>query len=86
MRLPDEASDDEAPDGVPIGPVEVADALGLPEPQATRLHNALHRRGLWTLREAKRQPAALQGALQAALNMDVQLLMKAFADFESQVL
>jgi len=84
VRLPDEASDDEAADGVPVGPVEVADALGLPEPVATRLHNELHRRGLWNLREVKRRPDALLGALQATLNVDVQVLLKAFSDYESQ--
>lgn len=86
VRLPDEAGDDEAPDGIPVGPPDVVDALGLPEPFATSLHNELHRRGLWNVKIVSRRPELLQGALQAALKVDVQLLQEAFAKYEREAL
>ena len=78
VRLPDGAGDDEAPMGIPIGPPDVVDAVGLPEPLATRLHNLLHQKGLFTAEIVRRQPQALQSALLAALKIDVHLLMDAY--------
>lgn len=62
-----------------IGPPEgLVDSLGLPEPFATNLHNALHRRGLLTYTAVCKDPRGLQGALQETLNLDVQRLSEAF--------
>jgi hypothetical protein len=85
VQLPDEASDDEAASGIPVGPPDVVDALALPEPIATRLHNQLHSRGLWTYKDVAKRPGAVQGALQSALQVDVQLLAEAFKQYESEV-
>ena len=78
VSLPDDVPDSEAIKGIPIGPPDVVDVLGLPEPLATRLHNELHRRGLWNHREIRRRPGALTGALQAALRVDFQMLSNAY--------
>jgi hypothetical protein len=68
-----------------IGPPEgVVDAIGLPEPFATRLHNCLHARGVFTLREASKTNILL-GALQDALSIDVQRLNEAYFRYEEEV-
>jgi len=78
VSLPDDVPDSEAIKGIPIGPPDIVDALGLPEPFATRLHNELHRRSLWNIREIKRRPGALTAALQATLRVDFQTLSNAY--------
>jgi len=65
-----------------IGPGEgIVDTLGLPEPFATRVHNCLHARGIITYRDACR-PDAIKGALQEALNVDIQRLNEAYFRYE----
>lgn len=69
-----------------LGPPEgLVDALGLPEPFATNLHNILCDRGLINLAAIKKTPNALAGALQEALMLDVQKLTEAFFQFEQEV-
>lgn len=82
VRLPDDVDDNEADRGIPIGPPDVVDKLGLPEPIATRLHNELHRRRLWTLHDLERRPRDITGALQAAYRVDAQRLMEAYHEWE----
>lgn len=61
-----------------IGPPElIVDELGLPEPFATNLHNVLFSRRIINLVDACK-PNALLGALQEALNIDVQRLNEAY--------
>lgn len=68
-----------------IGPPEgVVDLLELPEPFATRLHNLLYDRKLWSTQEIRKQPKALLGALQAALKIDVQTLHSAYVEYEKE--
>jgi len=68
-----------------IGPPEgVVDVLALPEPFATRLHNCLHARGVFSQRVASR-PNVLLGALQDALSLDVQRLNEAYFRYEEEV-
>lgn len=55
-----------------------------PEPFATRLHNVLHSRGLYTYDDIIRSPKALQGALQEALDIDVQTLSQRFYEFQGK--
>jgi len=67
-----------------IGPVEgLVDALGLPEPFATRLHNILYERGILKYEDA-RKPHVLIGALQEAYNVDAQLILEKFSEFEKE--
>lgn len=64
---------------VTIGPPEgLVDSLELPKPIATRLHNALHRRGILTAKDAATKHKQLLGALQEALGVDAQRLMQAY--------
>ena len=76
--LPEGAPDSDAPIGIQIGPPDVVDDLGLPEPLATRLHNLLHKRGLYSSKEVMKQPNSLLSALQKALSVDVHKLMVAY--------
>lgn len=69
-----------------IGPPEgLVDELGLPEPFATRLHNALYERGLLSYEDVKRAPQNLLGALQEALAVDQQKLSEAFFSYTQEV-
>lgn len=62
-----------------IGPPEgIVDALELPEPFATRLHNILFNRGLLTYEDVVKNPKQLLGAMQEALSLDVQKLQEAY--------
>lgn len=82
--LPDNVPDSQAEIGILIGPPDIVDEVGIPEPLATRLHNLLHRRGLYNIRAARKNPNALQGALQAALKVDMNILMQAFQESERE--
>src|SRR5688572_19079747 len=67
-----------------IGPPEgLVDSLNLPEPFATNLHNVLYRRRIFTYQDAGKHQNLL-GALQEALNLDVQRLAEAFSKFEKE--
>lgn len=69
-----------------LGPPEgLVDALEMPEPFATNLHNVLYRRHIYTYADASRGNI-LTGALQEALNVDVQRLTEVFSTFEKEVL
>lgn len=63
-------------------PPGLVDALNLPEPYATRLHNELHRRGLFRLRDVQRKSADVQAALMAALRVDLQVIVAQFVALE----
>lgn len=82
VRLPDSASEKDAEMGVPVGPPDVVEALGLPEPFATRLHNMLFDHQLWSLKAVRKKPKLLFHILQRALKVDIQLLMHAFRELE----
>ncbi len=82
VMLPDDAPDEEAPMGIPIGPPDVVDHLGLPEPLATRLHNLLHERGLFDVRTLRKSGNVLTGVWQTALRVDVNRLHQAFLESE----
>lgn len=67
------------------GPVEgLVDELELPEEFATRLHNALHRRGILTYNDAVKKSAQLMAALQEAYRLDAQRLMQAFYNSQNE--
>ena len=79
-KLPDEAPMEEAPMGMPVGPPDVVDYIGLPEPLATRLHNLLHERELFTIDDVRKRPRVLFGVLQSALKVDVNILMEGYRE------
>lgn len=69
---------------VKVGPPEgLVDTLGLPGDIATRLHNILYDRKLFTYKDISRPGAAI-GALQEALSVDAQALAEAFAQYEKE--
>lgn len=82
VMLPDDSPDEEAPMGIPVGPPDVVDHLGLPEPLATRLHNLLHERGLFDVKILRKNDRALFGVWQTALRVDVNRLFQAFLESE----
>jgi len=78
-------SEDIPPGGyIKLGPPEgLVDTLGLPEEIATRLHNILYDRKLFTYKDISR-PGAAFGAMQEALSVDAQKLAEAFALYETE--
>jgi len=80
VRLADDIPDSEAHKGIPIGPPDIADVLGLPEPFATKLHNTLFDRKLWSIKEVKQQKDCLRGVMQAVLQIDVHTLHNAYVN------
>lgn len=68
-----------------VGPAEgLVDELKLPEPFATRLHNALYERGIINAKDASRKPKDVTGALQEALSVDAQMLVEMYHKFEKE--
>jgi hypothetical protein len=55
-----------------------------PEPFATRLHNVLHARGILTYEDVVKKPNVLRGALQEALDIDVQILSQRYFEFQGK--
>jgi hypothetical protein len=82
VQLPDEAPDSEAELGIPIGPPDIDALLPLPEPFATRLHNELYRRGIFSLTDTIKRQNEVRAALLAACNLDVQTIQAKFYEFE----
>lgn len=82
VELPDGVPDDGAALGVPVGPPAVCDALELPEAVGTRLHNELHRRGLFVLRDVQSRPGDLRAAIMAALRLDLQTIEEQYRSLE----
>jgi len=85
VLLPDGEVIERAPTGIPVGPPDVVDAMGLTEPLATRLHNELFARGLFTADDARRKPSELQAAILAAAKVDAQTVYKAYVETEEAV-
>lgn len=82
VLLPDGAPDEDASIGIPVGPTDVVDALGLAEEHATRLHNNLFRRGIFTVKEATSKPNELVAAVLATFKVDAQRIMEEFKRLE----
>lgn len=78
------SEDDQSSAFIIVGPPEfLVDELGLPEPLATNLHNALYERRIFTYRDASKGNAAL-GAWQQALQGEVHRLVERFIIFEHE--
>jgi len=84
VELDDNDPEEDAYLGIPIGPPDVVDELELPDPFATRIHNMLFEKGLWSINELRKQPKALHGVLQAALKIDVQTLHTAYVNYSQE--
>lgn len=84
VALPDGMGDEQAAMGAPIGPPDLDDVLGWPEPFASRLHNLLFERGIISAEDAKRHPQVVQGAVLAAFKADAQVVIQAFQEIEGR--
>lgn len=78
VLLPNDASDNDAALGVPLGPPDL-EPLGLPIPLERRLHAELVNRGLWTYNDVLKHKQSLFAAWQAALGVDAMRLMSLYA-------
>jgi hypothetical protein len=83
VELPDEVPDSQASMGIPVGPPDVVDHLNLPEPFATTLHNQLFERGLLTAQDVRHKTGSLQGAIAAAMMVDVARIHEAYVYLET---
>lgn len=70
VQVPDDSPEYTWQYGIVIGPPDLS-GLGLPPAVTTRLHNELFNRGLITKNDVRKKANEVQGALQAALNVDV---------------
>lgn len=77
--VPEGAPQDTWAYGVIVGPPDLG-SLGLPIEVERRLHNELHARGLITAVNVRKNMQLLQGALQAALRVDAQLILQAYEE------
>ena len=67
-----------------VGPPEgLMESMGLPEPFATRLHNILFDRRIFTYKDVSGSRIAT-GVLQEALQIDAQILAEAFSNYEKE--
>lgn len=70
---------------IKIGPPEgLVDALGLPEPFATNLHNILFQRNVLSYEDVRKNSNNLLGALQEALRIDAQILSEEFFKYRQE--
>lgn len=67
-----------------IGPPEgMVDELGLPADIATKLHNALYYRGVFTSGDAAKK-GVLTGVIQEVYLLEAQTLLEKFQEFEKE--
>ena len=78
VQLPDDASDEDAELGIPLGPPSL-EPLDLPIELERRLHAELVRRGLFTYNDVLRHKGELIAAWQTALTVDAMRLMSLYA-------
>jgi hypothetical protein len=69
--IPQSVSDADAQRGVPVGPPSLED-LELPLAIEVRLHNQLHARRLFTIKDVKARRRDIVGALLAVFKLDAQ--------------
>lgn len=77
VQVPENADPETWKYGITIGPPDLS-GLGLPPVVTTRLHNELFNRGLITKNDVRKRTSDVQGALQAALNVDVSLITQLY--------
>lgn len=67
-----------------VGPPDgLMEMMGLPEPFATRLHNILYERRIFSYKDISSGKIA-SGVLQEALQIDAQILAEAFYNYEKE--
>ena len=84
VMLPNGLDDIDA--GTVIGPPDVVDLLDLPERMATKLHNELFNRKLFSYKDVSKRPGEMQGAIQKMLRLDVATLSTAYHQYEKEAL
>jgi hypothetical protein len=77
VSLPDDASVNDAPHGIPVGPPSL-EPLGLPLALEVRLHNILVGRQLLTLADVKRRRQDVFAAWQQALAVDTDRIVQLY--------
>lgn len=77
--VPDDCPVENYQYGIVVGPpVDLVDNLGLPEPVATRLHNAFYMRGFLSYLNVVQRKQDLFSAWQSALNVDTETILEGF--------
>jgi hypothetical protein len=84
VLIPDDAPLENAHMGIVVGPPDVADMLNIPEPFATRLHNAFYRRKIFSALDVKRRPNEVASAIGSALAIDVAEIHAKFIALETK--
>ena len=84
VELPEDSDNTDL--GIMIGPPDFVDELNLPEPFATKLHNQMFSRGLFSLADLRRRPAEVQAALQSAFKLDAATIVNAYHEAEKETL
>jgi hypothetical protein len=71
--------------GINVGPPEdITEGLGLSDELATRLHNQLYQRGLWTIKDINKNPKLVFAALQATLGINQQKIVNAYLKYDQE--
>jgi hypothetical protein len=79
VRVPDDCPEHRYCEGIPVGPPAL-DSLELPLDTEVRLHNELHSRKFFTLRDVLNHPKDVQSALQATFKLDVQRIQSLYRE------
>ena len=83
VRMPDDGNEKEAHMYPVVGPQIDVDSLKIPKALATKLHNQLYERKLFTASDVQKRFDELKAAWQAVLNCDVQAIHAAYQQEES---
>lgn len=78
VLLPEEANEEEAPNGIPLGPPNL-EALGLPEEMETRLSNELFHRGIITEDDASRRRNEIVSAIMVTFRVDAERIASLYS-------
>ncbi len=82
VRVPEGCPEELYPSGIVVGPPAGLDdwlrLRGWPEAGRIALHNALHNRHLFTVKDVLRRPQDVVGALQAVLKADLQGIQQCY--------
>lgn len=79
VQVPNDSLESTWQYGIVVGPPDLS-VLGFDEETNKRLNNELFVRGLITEKDVRKRAHEVFGALQAALSVDVQTIMQAYAN------